>query len=134
MRDMREREVAFKISNLFPPPFCVGAIISFPDPLISHLALADLSSPIPQFYFPAAAAAAAIQEGLNCTPSCEYRDYIFGEREREREREFTHSSFKVFPVMFLQDSIATCCCTEMQKNMWARLRESRMHQGTSHTT
>ena len=23
-------------------------------------------------------------------------------------------------------------CTEMQENMWARLRESSMHQGTSH--
>ena len=35
---------------------------------------------------------------------------------------------------FRVSKASSCVCTEMQKKMWARLRESRVHQDASHAT
>ena len=80
-RDLQESKCCIHNIQILSAPLCVGAIISSPSPDPSHFTFGPPRSVFaPQFYFPAAA---AIQEGLYCTPSCEYRDYV-------TKGEFTH--------------------------------------------
>ena len=43
-------------------------------------------------------------------------------------------AFSVVAVVVVVVSVLRKSCTKMQENTWARLRDSRRHQGASHAT